>query len=76
MANGDDREKWSYYPIRIYSCSIISNQERGTYSNEEPPEIFTEMYTPEADDFLLPYPATDVALNPRLLEEPVPYEFN
>ena len=61
---------------RQKAINIISNQERGTYSNEEPPEIFTEMYTPEAEDFLLPYPATDVALNPRLLEEPIPYEFN
>tara|TARA_R110002012_G_scaffold164510_1_gene326910 strand:- start:17007 stop:18563 length:1557 start_codon:yes stop_codon:yes gene_type:complete len=61
---------------RQKAITIISNQERGTYSNDSPPVVFSEMYTPEANDFTLPYPATDVALNPRLLEDPVPYEFN
>ncbi len=61
---------------RQMAINIISNQERGTYSNDVPPVIYSETYTPTAEDFKMPYPAVDVALNPLLLEEPVAYEFN
>ena len=57
------------------AIEIISNQERGIYSNETG-EVYSENYTPSSDDFLMPYPSTDAALNPLLLEEPQPYDFN
>ncbi|WP_031428263.1 RagB/SusD family nutrient uptake outer membrane protein [Flavimarina sp. Hel_I_48] len=60
---------------RQMAINIISNQERGTYSTDGTNEVFSEMYTPESSDFRYPYPTSDVALNPRLLEEPVPYDF-
>jgi hypothetical protein len=34
-----------------------------------------ESFTPDDSDFILPYPANDVAKNPKLLEAPVPYTF-
>ncbi|GAA5029977.1 membrane protein [Marivirga lumbricoides] len=61
---------------RQQAIEIISNQERGTYSNDDPPVIYSQTYTPSSEDFTMPYPAVDVALNPLLLEDPVPYEFN
>ncbi len=61
---------------RQLAIDIISNQERGTYSNDDPPVIYSEFYTPSSDNFKMPYPAVDVALNPLLLEEPVAYDFN
>jgi len=61
---------------RQMAIEMISNQERGTYSNDTPPVIYSEMFTPTADDFTMPYPSSDVALNPLLLEEPQPYNFN
>ena len=61
---------------RQMAIEIISNQERGTYSNDTPPEVYSQMFTPSAEDFTMPYPSSDVALNPLLLEEPQPYEFN
>lgn len=60
---------------RQMAIDMISNQERGTYATDGSGEVYTEMYTPAADDFTLPYPSVDVALNPRLIEEPVPYDF-
>ncbi|MBW2962729.1 RagB/SusD family nutrient uptake outer membrane protein [Mesonia aestuariivivens] len=61
---------------RQMAIEIISNQERGTYSNDTPPVIYSQKFTPSAEDFTMPYPSSDVALNPRLLEEPQPYNFN
>lgn len=60
---------------RNWAIEIMSNQERGTYSNDGS-EIFSENYTPTDEDFTMPFPSVDVALNPLLLEDPVPYEFN
>ncbi len=60
---------------RSTAINIISNQERGTYSSDGS-EVYSESYTPSDGDFIMPYPAADVALNPLLLEPPVPYEFN
>lgn len=60
---------------RQMAIEIISNQERGIYSNETG-EVYSENYTPSSEDFLMPYPSTDAALNPLLLEEPQPYDFN
>lgn len=61
---------------RSKAIDVISNQERGTFSNDDPNIIFSENYTPSIDDFILAYPASDVAINPLLLEPPVPYNFN
>jgi hypothetical protein len=38
--------------------------------------LTAEYYTPEEGDFLLPYPDNEVAKNPKLLDPPVPYNFN
>ncbi|AZI22820.1 RagB/SusD family nutrient uptake outer membrane protein [Chryseobacterium taklimakanense] len=54
---------------RTQAISIISAQNRGNMWG-------AEYYTPSEKDFTLPYPANDVAKNPKLLEAPVPYQFN
>jgi hypothetical protein len=53
---------------RAQAITIMSAQNRG---NMFSPEYFT----PDNNDFTLPYPANDVAKNPKLLEPPVPYQF-
>ncbi len=53
---------------REKAISIMSQQNRGNMWG-------AEYYTPTANDFILPYPANDVAKNPKLLEQPVPYNF-
>jgi len=54
---------------RAQAIAIMSAQNRG--------DMYTAQYfTPDESDFTLPYPANDVAKNPKLLEDPVPYEFN
>ncbi len=53
---------------RAQAITIMSAQNRG---NMFSPEYFT----PDNSDFTLPYPANDVAKNPKLLEPPVPYQF-
>ena len=53
---------------RAEATAIIAAQNRGNMFGEE-------YYTPSEDDFLLDYPDEDVAKNPLLLEEPVPYNF-
>ena len=54
---------------RAQAISIMAAQNRGN-------RFAAEYYTPEEGDFLLPYPDNDVAKNPKLLEPPVPYDFN
>lgn len=54
---------------RAQAISIIGAQNRGNMFAEE-------YFTPDASDFILPYPDRDVAKNPKLLEPPVPYNFN
>ncbi|NMH27410.1 RagB/SusD family nutrient uptake outer membrane protein [Flavobacterium sp. SE-s28] len=53
---------------RTQAINIMAAQNRGN-------QWGAEYFTPEDSDFLLPYPSTDVAKNPKLLEPPVPYEF-
>lgn len=53
---------------RSKAIAIMAAQNRG---NREVAEYFT----PENGDFLLPYPDNDVAKNPKLVQEPVPYNF-
>lgn len=57
------------------AITLISNQERGIYSADNPPVTYSQRYTPTNANFLFPYPSTEVAQNPRLLQPPVPYEF-
>ncbi len=53
---------------RNKAISIMSAQNRGNMNN-------AEYFTPTESSFTLPYPANDVAKNPKLLEQPVPYQF-
>jgi len=53
---------------RAQAIAIMGAQNRGNMWG-------AEYYTPSENDFTLPYPANDVAKNPKLLEAPVPYQF-
>ena len=53
---------------RSKAISIMGGQNRG---NRFSPEYFT----PSNSSFTVPYPANDVAKNPKLLEAPVKYKF-
>ncbi|WP_194766863.1 RagB/SusD family nutrient uptake outer membrane protein [Tamlana sp. I1] len=57
------------------AIALISAQNRG---NIYAAEYYTPVYSTDrtANDFLMKYPDNDVAKNPKLLEAPVPYEFN
>nr|WP_320117421.1 RagB/SusD family nutrient uptake outer membrane protein [uncultured Marinifilum sp.] len=61
---------------RTKALAIISNQERGDYVDGNYNDIITRKVTPSAGDFLLPIPGSEADLNPLLLEEPVPFDFN
>ncbi|MFP9113870.1 RagB/SusD family nutrient uptake outer membrane protein [Flavobacterium sp. RHBU_3] len=54
---------------RAQAIAIMSAQNRGNMWTEE-------HFTPSESDFYLNYPDNDVAKNPKLLEDPVPYTFN
>lgn len=60
---------------RQKAIQMISQQERGAWSSDGT-QIFSEMYTPTENDFLFPYPSTEVVQNPLLLEPAVAYEFD
>jgi starch-binding outer membrane protein, SusD/RagB family len=62
---------------RAKALSIIANQERGTYNNAvNPPQVWSEMLTGiTADRLVFDYPSSEVIQNPRLREDPVPYQF-
>lgn len=53
---------------RSQAIAIMSAQNRGNMWG-------AEYYTPSESSFTLPYPANDVAKNPKLLEAPVAYKF-
>ncbi|QCX37645.1 RagB/SusD family nutrient uptake outer membrane protein [Aureibaculum algae] len=57
------------------AIAIMSAQNRG---NKDNAEYFTPTFSSDhnANDFFMDYPDNDVAKNPKLLEEPVPYTFN
>jgi hypothetical protein len=58
------------------AISIISKQDRGDSSTDTPPVRYHDgTYTPKDADFLFPVPATEVAADPNLVKEPVPYVF-
>ncbi|MFY7844794.1 RagB/SusD family nutrient uptake outer membrane protein, partial [Chryseobacterium gambrini] len=53
---------------RSKAIAIMSAQNRGN--------MYTaEYFTPSSSSFTLPYPANDVAKNPKLLDSPVHYQF-
>lgn len=54
---------------RAQAIAIIAAQNRGNMFLEE-------HFTPDESDFYLDYPDNDVAKNPLLLADPVPYQFN
>ncbi|GAB4420755.1 MAG: RagB/SusD family nutrient uptake outer membrane protein [Bacteroidia bacterium] len=58
---------------RATAIEIISNQERGNYGPGTPPPVYTLQVVPTSASFLMPMTAGEVAKNPRLLEDPVPF---
>ena len=59
-----------------FAINYLSNTERGTFNDDTtPPTVDSEMYTPNMDDLLFPYPTNEVQNNPALQEPPVPYDF-
>lgn len=56
---------------------IIKQQDRGASDNSTPPKRYGDGYQKNITNanFLFPYPATEVAANPKLSEPPVPYHF-
>lgn len=54
---------------RSQAIAIMSAQNRGDRN-------FARFYTPTESDFTLPYPDNEVSKNPKLLDPPVPYNFN
>jgi hypothetical protein len=58
------------------AIAIISKQDRGDSNTDTPPKRNGNGYfTPTDANFLYPYPATEVANDPALLQAPVPYVF-
>jgi hypothetical protein len=58
---------------------MLAEQERGTYNGNaaNPPIVLnSQKFAPDDADFTLPTPEIDVLKNPRLREEPVPYDFS
>lgn len=59
------------------AITYLSDVEKGFFSdNTISATVNSQKFTPNADDLLLPYPATETTNNPALLEDPVPYDFN
>lgn len=54
---------------RATAIAFMAAQNRGSM-------LFEQHFTPDLSDFYLDYPDAEVAKNPLLLEDPVPYEFN
>jgi len=57
------------------AIAVISNQERGIYSADKPPVVYSQKFVPTNANFLFPYPATEVAQNTKLNQPAVPYAF-
>ena len=56
------------------AIGIISGQDRGASSADPGPRV-PFSFTPSANQFLLPVPATESSVDPALLQPPVPYKF-
>ncbi len=57
------------------AINFLSNTERGTYSQDTPPVVFSQNYTATEADLLFPYPVTEIQDNLGLSKEPVAYDF-
>ena len=66
----------THHPVAI---SIISQQERGTYSgtadSNPAPVIYSSKLTPIDANFFFPVPVSESAIDPNLIKAPVPYTF-
>ncbi|HZY35025.1 MAG TPA: RagB/SusD family nutrient uptake outer membrane protein [Mucilaginibacter sp.] len=64
----------THHPTAI---SIISQQERGTYSNtaNNNPVIYSLHLTPIDANFFFPVPVSESNIDPNLVQPPVPYTF-
>jgi hypothetical protein len=59
------------------AIAIISKQDRGDSSSDIPVWVrYPKFYTPTDANFLFPYPASEVAIDPNLSAAPVPYVFH
>lgn len=54
---------------RAQAMAIVAAQNRGDKDN-------TIFITPDVNDFILPYPSSELIKNPKLAETPVPYVFD
>ncbi|MFC4212335.1 RagB/SusD family nutrient uptake outer membrane protein [Pedobacter lithocola] len=58
------------------AITIINQQDRGSGDNSVPSNSYGNGYSTMTNGkFLFPFPATEVASNPKLLQPPVPYVF-
>jgi hypothetical protein len=57
------------------ALAVIANQERGTYSNDTPPQVYSDKKTAKDEFFNFPIPQVETATDPKLLDPPVPYKF-
>ncbi|MEO7211638.1 RagB/SusD family nutrient uptake outer membrane protein [Mucilaginibacter sp.] len=57
------------------ALAVIANQERGTYSNDTPPQVYSDKKIAKDEFFNFPIPQIETATDPKLLEPPVPYVF-
>ncbi len=59
------------------AIAIISQQERGTYSNtaNNNPVIYSQHLTPVDANFFFPVPVSESTTDPNLIQAPVPYPF-
>ncbi|OOQ59412.1 RagB/SusD family nutrient uptake outer membrane protein [Mucilaginibacter pedocola] len=57
------------------AVAILSNQERGTFSNDTPPVVYSQKNVAQSSFFVFPYPQSETATDPKLLDPPVPYVF-
>ncbi|HMP20637.1 MAG TPA: RagB/SusD family nutrient uptake outer membrane protein [Ferruginibacter sp.] len=75
--NTGNNPKHGNHPVAI---SIINNQDRRTVSVDGATGLINgynpgRSFTLTNAKFLLPYPATEIAAAPALMEDPVPYQF-
>ncbi|RED92018.1 putative outer membrane starch-binding protein [Marinoscillum furvescens DSM 4134] len=71
-----DVVRWHYFAPED-ARNYINSQDRGRYSWEDGNPILESSFASiDHSDFILPYPEGDVTMNPLLMEDAVPYEFN
>jgi len=62
----------THHPV---ATNIIDNQQRGTYSNDTPPVIYSAHYPVTDANFVFPVPVIEATADPNLVKAPVPYVF-